>query len=231
MSLREKLSNPNLSEEEAGEIIGTFMQRYEREQLRKHYTEQLRSNYGIRRSDNTIIPKRTVRKRPPWGIIISIAASLLLVVVALVFWNKLTLASGNVLLATYLDPAQVTVPVYRSTTRPDALPAQQREALLASFRAGNYQKAVENGEALPKPTATDQFYLGLAYLGLDDYSAAQSIFQELSNEQQYAVEADWYATLVLFKLDQSEQAIKVLQDYQPEDAYYDQAQRLLRARW
>lgn len=227
MSIKNKLNDPNLSEDETDQIIGSFVRRHENDRLRKQYARKLKDGYGISRGTPRVVPvKKTAKLRPLW--LLAIAASIVLTIMVWSPWQ--TSLTSTELLALHLDPAKVVLPITRSGNLEPGSEEQTRQTFYNRYRAGAYQDALMAVRGLETPSSTDSFFMALGYLGIEQSDIALEIFVQLKNsDNPYHEEILWYTSLLNWKLGDLDAGIEQLRSYRIGDAYYSRAREFLKS--
>lgn len=228
MSIKHKLNDPNLGEEETDRIIGAFVRRQETDRLRNVYAKKLEDNYGVNRGTTGIgrAPKRSIIRPLAW---LAFAASVLLAVLFWAPWQP-TFTTQE-LLARHLDPAAVVLPTTRSTeTVAPGSEEQTRQTFYDNYQVNDYQDALMAARGLDFPTSTDSFFMALAYIGIGQKDTALNIFEQLKNtDGRYREEITWYTALLNWQLGDLEAGLEQLHAYRFGDTYYPSAREFLRA--
>jgi hypothetical protein len=227
MSIKNKLNDPNLNEEDADQIIGAFVRRHENERLRKQYARQLKDEYSVSRSTPVVSqPVKRSRVSSMW--LLSVAAAVILMVFVWAPWRETF--TPEELLARHLDPAAVVLPTTRSGTPAPGSEEQSRQTFLDNYSLEGYQDALMAARGLDAPTTTDSFFMALAYLGMEQSDIALDFFTKLESSQSvYHEEITWYTALLNWKLGDLDAGIHQLRSYRVGDAYYSDAREFLRA--
>lgn len=228
MSIRNKLNDPNLSEEETDQIIGAFVRRHENDRLRKQYARKLKDNYGISRG----VPiTEKFSKKPShrsWWITAAAAAVIILAVFAWSPWQQSF--TPEELLARHFDPTIIILPTTRSQTPQPGREEQFRQTFFDNYRVSDYQDALMAARGLNNPTTTDSFFMALAYLGMNQTDIAFDFFTNLENSESiYHEEISWYTALLNWKIGDLDKGIEQLKSYRVGDSYYFKAREFLRA--
>jgi tetratricopeptide (TPR) repeat protein len=102
------------------------------------------------------------------------------------------------------------------------------------YNQGKYALALENFFELQKQTPGQpwcNFYIGLAYQGLNEYDNAILYYQKVvaANDNLFVEQAQWYQALCLLKVNDTEKAQKLLSVIADQDGFFSkQAKTLLK---
>lgn len=228
MSIRKKLQDPQLGEEEKDSIIGAFVRRFEEDRLRKRYTEQLLNEQGISRSETKEQPPSVHNKKRrglSWPYYLAIAASIAFLVITL-SWS--TNNNNNELISSYLSEDLLVVPIFRGVDSISNATIQLRQRMLQNFRDGNFEMVVQGADSIQQKDSTTLFFLAHSFLRLEQYVPAQQTFQQLIQQGNYSKEAKWYSVLIELQLGNREEGLSALKRYQPKDPFYTKAQDIIK---
>lgn len=234
MSLKDKLSDPNPDPKEEDAIIGAFVRKQAREDLRARWTEQLDREHNVQR---TVGPAEKTAPQPArgakirqliWGLAAAAAVALLLIV----FVPALTAADLQQLAAKY----QTESPLDNYRSGGDTPLDSLRSVGAKQITAKKFTAAATTGTILlsqPGTSPEDLLFLGFADLNAGNANAAESSFRQLQQSGSvYRAEATFFLALSLIAQDQTAEARKELASIPREGSgtYFGKAQDLLDAR-
>ena len=142
-------------------------------------------------------------------------------------WNQDT--GYDELLATYLSGELLVVPIFRGIDSTATPIAQKRQILLKNFRDEEFEKVVQGAKNINPKDSTTLFFLAHSYLKLKQFSEAKQTFDQLQKNGNFVSESKWYSVLIDLQTGKQEQGLSILKSYQPEEAFYTKAQKLIEA--
>ena len=197
---------------------------------RTDWSEKLREQYDVSRSKSSTASKR----RRLNIVLMSVAASALVLVVSTVLFQQLKGPSTQELASGYISNHQLDYDVVRKdVSEASALRLQFAEAV----NQKDYPKAIQLGEQVlqsKEVTIDDYLFLGLSYLHQNQ--AAAAIPHLLAGQNQsgsngrFSDELSWYLSLAYFQDGQTEKARAIWQDIVDQKEWKQaEAKRLLKS--
>jgi hypothetical protein len=194
--------------------------------FQEEYTTYLKSVeminlLGVRNDIEKIIkagspPRKLYAHRTVW---LSIAASLALIVVVVLFKNRSQGDSTASLANSYYQPYPDLVATRGTAT---AL-----SAALEVYSKGDYGQALQ---LLKKNTSSDTtiFYSGICYISLSKPDSALYMFDKLTSQSLFYSQTSWYSAIALLLKGDSETAADRLRQIKSQQFRYAESQELLR---
>lgn len=162
-----------------------------------------------------------------WYWPLGIAASIVLIVAAILWWPT---ADGNKSLALFDEAFEpypnIVMPVERGVSRDST-------GLASSFReyeSGNYGAAIRLFESEPTKDGSVYFFLGISYLALGESQAARLNLEKASQEadRSFDEQIQWYEALSYLRAKDRGNAIKSLEIIiKGDNSYTEKANNLL----
>lgn len=233
MNTGNNLNNPDLTPEEEDALVGAFVRRQAREELRERWSKQLELEHGVTRgpvekSKTVGLPPRPARLRQLiYGVVAAAAAAVLL----LVFLPRFNGPSPGELTAAMMRESPVDNLRGDAGSTLDSLRVVARRQVAGEDFAG----AASTGRlitGLPEHTSEDILYQGYIELNAGAAGAAETSFRQvLNNGVRYRTKATFYLALSLYVQGETEEAKKLLGTITAEDGttYYGKARDLLSA--
>ncbi len=158
-----------------------------------------------------------------------IAASILLLISTYFAFNYISQDPPSVVAESYFEPYPA---LYGAATRSSETEYTQLELGMQLYEVARYEESIEILESVVDPEKQEMinFYLGNAYLAIDDYSKSETIFKELINTGKiFSHDAKWYLAITYLKENETDKAISLLKDLTSyENDYAKKAKKMLR---
>lgn len=195
-------NNDDLSPEELDDLTKSLIQaKFDREK-RANWAKQLEEKHSVRPFPSIVPQKKQRRWQSP---IIAIAASLALLLVALVIWQPFQ-SQTDQLVASYTTENPFPNNLVRKGNS-KAIPDLRLEAA-ETYVEGDYSSAASLYEQLrtsDKSTVEDALFLGLCQLYTQQYEAAVATFETAKPqsvvEDQFQQEINWFLALAYIQQD------------------------------
>lgn len=215
----DKIVAGNLSSREEEKIIEEMIEAKFDKANRKEWVKRLKQDFHVERTvGNAKISTFSMTR------ILSIAASIALFIIALVFFTQ-TNKSTQELAASYIQTSKLYHP---GSLKGIADSEKNRNQAIKYFNLKDYSRAIPFFEKIEQPTEEDIYFIGLAHLLREDFSSAIAKFKTLSeNTSSFKEEANWYLSLSLLLNKQEKEAIDVLLKIHPSHWNFENAQILL----
>ena len=215
MTLKEKYNKVDTTSNHLEQLTSQLLEAKFDAETKYRFREALSKDHGIRR------PTKTIKLNKKWPLLLTVAASfLLLVYVGILFLNPTP--SSLQLAESYL--IQPFPGAENRSGEGDIL--ELRLAANAAYDAGDFEKSATlraQLNASDQATVDDPFYLGLSqlYQVPPKLEEAISQFQSITDikEHKWNDEANWYLALTLIKANKTQDAKEVLQAIVSDDGW------------
>ena len=229
MSLKNKLTDPNLSSQDEERILRAFAQKKTAEDLKARYAKKLAEEHGVVRqpiTSTTTPPPAAPRQARivtfPWRML-SIAASLLLLISLWYLFQPDPPQHYSQIVTEELDSKPFPGLVQRSV----GIDSIDRVIpFINAYEKSDFARAVVRGEGLQERyglASSYEYYLGLSYLYTRAYDKALPTLRhalramEAEGNSELEEECRWYYVIALLKFDRVAEARQELAKVEAQD--------------
>lgn len=205
------------SEEQKDQLIKQGVNHILNEDLRKEFEQDLKDQFGIH-------PNPGKRKVLPLKSIISIAASLAILVTLFFLLDN---PSSQDLALQYSQESMVHPGATKGVSQEDIM---IRTEAIRLYNNQEYREAYEKFTTLPESTEQDILFAGIAAVKAQAYDDAILLLSspEIGASSVYREEFRWYLALAFLLNNQELRASDLLNQIEPDDWKYADAQKLLK---
>ena len=227
MSNPRKITDTNLSQEETDRILGRVIEAKFDAELKKDWEQKLQMEFGISKTPRKEGRVRSLGRRN-WLYLAAIAASILLIIVALNLFVTPSPENPQSLAMSYIENTDIHHP--GATKGLETETETTRQSAIEAFNAGQYPAAAQLFSAIAEKTEQDRYHSALASLLSQNYDESIAQFRQLSTASStYQEEINWFLPIALLLDNQKVEAQEMLAAIQAGEWNFENAQKLLKS--